>query len=148
MKKDYWNNLVLQEGTLVRVFKNLTRNTWSIQIKTPKGWRVTGHSYKVKLKNARTVVSEKVRERVIKEKKKYVHAFIEGEWCGRWGDQNINPGALYHTHTEVITYNPFKSKRFFTRKNYGVKTVSPDWRGHVWMTKNYYNELKVWKEVA
>ena len=59
--KDFLNKTSLANGTLVRVFKNLTRDTWSVQIKTVKGWRVVGYCEEMRLNNARLVVSEKER---------------------------------------------------------------------------------------
>ena len=49
----------------VKVYKNLTKDTWSIQdYKTRK---VIGYSENIRLENAQFVVSEKTRQRVIKE---------------------------------------------------------------------------------
>jgi hypothetical protein len=62
----------------VRVYRNLNKKCLSIQHKTEKGWRVRGYTDKIFLSNARFIVNESGRKRVIKEKKKNVHAFIEG----------------------------------------------------------------------
>ena len=61
----------------VKVYKNLTKDTWSIQdYKTRK---VIGYSDNIRLENAKFVVSKSGRQRVLREGKKYVHAFVVGE---------------------------------------------------------------------
>ena len=59
-----------------RIYFNATKRVFSVQQKTAKGWRVVGHYTNILAKNATTKVSQKVRQRVIAEKKKYVHAWI------------------------------------------------------------------------
>ena len=64
----------------VRVYRNLTKRCWSIQLFIPgKGWRLLKHADLVSLDNAFPIVYEAGRQRVIREGKKYVHAFICGE---------------------------------------------------------------------
>ena len=146
--KDLLNKTSLANGTLVRVFKNLTRDTWSVQIKTVKGWRVVGYSEEIRLNNARPVVSEKGRERVLRERKKYVHAFIEGEWCTDW--------TLSGDH-ELISYNPYMFGAFYTvpfydiggKKHGAYKPVPSDWRGTVYLNRDSQSKrLTTWREVA
>ena len=136
--KDFLNKKSLANGTLVRVFKNLTRDTWSVQIKTVKGWRVVGYSEEIRLNNARPVVSEKGRQRVLKERKKYVHAFIEGEWCDGW--------ELTGFH-ELISYNPYMFGAFYTVPD--QTPVLSDWRGTVYLNRDSQSKrLTTWREVA
>ena len=142
--KDFLNKTSLANGTLVRVFKNLTRDTWSVQIKTVKGWRVVGYSEEIRLNNARPVVSEKGRQRVLRERKKYVHAFIEGEWCDGW--------TLTGSH-ELISYNPYMFGAFYTvhrgEKHGSYKPVPSDWRGTVYLNRDSQSKrLTTWREVA
>jgi len=146
--KDLLNKTSLENGTLVRVFKNLTRDTWSVQIKTVKGWRVVGYCEEMRLNNARPVVSEKGRQRVLKERKKYVHAFIEGEWCDGW--------TLTGQH-ELISYNPYMFGAFYTvpihdlggKKHGSYKPVPSDWRGTVYLNRDSQSKrLTTWREVA
>ena len=137
--KDLLNKTSLANGTLVRVFKNLTRDTWSVQIKTVKGWRVVGYSENIRVNNARTVVSQKGRERVLREKKKYVHAFIEGEWCDSW--------ELTGFH-EIVSYNPYRCGSFYTIPRLGCHEPIPsDWRGTVYLTRDSVSKrLTTWRE--
>lgn len=88
----------------VRVYFNLTRKIWSIQSYKPgKGWRLLTHSTDVILRNAVTKVYESGRQRVIREGKKYVHAYIEGELIG------IYPKS--HSDRK-LSYNPYKNAHF------------------------------------
>ena len=144
--KDLLNKKSLANGTLVRVFKNLTRDTWSVQIKTVKGWRVVGYCEEMRLNNARPVVSEKGRERVLRERKKYVHAFIEGEWCDGW--------ELTGSH-ELISYNPYIFGSFYTVPKVGCielgghEPIPSDWRGTVYLNRDSQSKrLTTWREVA
>lgn len=64
------------------------------------------HSTDVILRNAVTKVYESGRQRVIRERKKYVHAYIEGELIG-----------IYPTsHSDrKLGYNPYKNAQFIWR---------------------------------
>lgn len=88
-----------------RVFYNLTRRCWSIQHRVPgKGWRLHSHADLVSLADARAVVLEGGRQRTLREGKKYVHAFLEGELVGH----HLRRGF-------PISYNPHKGPEFFYR---------------------------------
>jgi hypothetical protein len=64
----------------VRVYRNLTRNCFSVQTYVSgKGWRLSYHVQTIRLVNVTTKVSESARQRSIKDCKKYVHAFVEGQ---------------------------------------------------------------------
>lgn len=76
-------NAILQNATenqfKVRVYRNLHRKMYSIQTYIKgKGWRVAGHSECVTLGHAEFVVNSAGRERVKKENRKNVHAFVTG----------------------------------------------------------------------
>tara|TARA_A100001391_G_scaffold36357_1_gene19912 strand:+ start:834 stop:1232 length:399 start_codon:yes stop_codon:yes gene_type:complete len=130
----------------VRVYKNLTKDTWSIQdYKTRK---VIGYSENIRLEDAQFVVSEKTRQRVISEGKKYVHAFVVGELVDTW--------KLTESY-ETVRYNPYMFGSFFTEpffdlagKKYGkYQPVSKDWRGTVHLFRDKDSQkLIVRKEVA
>ena len=130
----------------VKVYKNLTRNTWSIQdYKTRK---VIGYSDNIRLENAKFVVSEKTRQRVLKEGKKYVHAFVVGELVDTW---NLTESF------EEVRYNPHIFDAFFTvpffdlggKKHGQYRKVSNDWKGTVHLFRDSQTKrLTVKKEVA
>ena len=63
----------------VRVYRNLSIDCWSIQEKTTKGWRVS--RYRVlgfTLNDCKFIVHKGGQNRVRRENKKYVHAYVEG----------------------------------------------------------------------
>ena len=84
----------------VRVYFNLHRKQLSVQEKTPKGWRVWLHASKVTLKNVTFKVSEAGRQRVLRERKKNVHAFVEGDLVLLTGSK-IQPRVW-------VSYNPYR----------------------------------------
>jgi hypothetical protein len=97
----------------VRVFRNLTKKRendlpWYSII---QGDRVVGHAQLLIMVDCRFVVSESGRQRVIREKKKYVHAFIVGRISTR--------GAMGMLETDddklpaKVNYNPYKNAKFF-----------------------------------
>ena len=91
----------------VRVYFNLHKNLFSVQQKNNKGnWVVVAHKFGIALKDLTFKVSEAGRQRVLKEKKKNVHAFIEG-----FVDDNFAmPPRKFHQ----VHYNPYKFNSFFT----------------------------------
>ena len=119
----------------VKVYKNLTRNTWSIQdYKTRK---VIGYSDNIKLRDAKFVVSEAGRQRVLNEKKKYVHAFVVGTLVD-------NLGII--AEFEQVKYNPYVCGSFY---NDASNPVSEDWRGAVHLFRDQETQrLTVEKEIA
>lgn len=114
---DYLNT-PLVVGQEVRVYRNLHRSTdeaqcWSIQAKIKgKGWRVVRHSTVVVLEGATFRVNEAGRQRVIRERKKNVHAFV----YGRFVRLTDGPGDPYFGASTgpalQISYNPFRAGHF------------------------------------
>lgn len=93
--------------TTTRVYYNLHKRKLSIQEKRINAsgklvWKVVRHANRVFLKDVKFKVSEAGRQRVIKEKKKNVHAFITGE--------EMLP--LYMPNGESVFYNPYKFSSF------------------------------------
>jgi len=90
----------------VRVYFNLHKRMFSVQHKTGKGWRLWKHLDHVCLNNVVFKVSEAGRKRVIKESKKNVHAYIEGDIHGNVG---FKPDGKENS----ISYNPYKFNQFY-----------------------------------
>ena len=150
MKKDYLNSKSIEDGTRVRLYRNLTRYTNSVQmwIKNSKGvgrWIVVGYIDTARVDNAKFTVGEKTRQKCIREKKKYVHAYVVGEWKSSW---TLGQGHLRSSDVDQVTYNPFKSKYFKTTDWYGGDDILPSWRGTVYFGKETTTDgtLTVWKE--
>jgi len=87
----------------VRVYRNLHRNCFSIQSYVPKrGWRVARHAEIIYLSNVEFRVSKTGRERVLKEKKKNVHAWVTGDECS----------VFKIPKKRIVRYNPYKNETF------------------------------------
>jgi hypothetical protein len=90
--------------TEVRVYRNLHKDCLSVQCREPgKGWRLWFHSHAVDLDNARFVVSEAGRQRMLATGRKNVHAFVIGTLSAPEPVQQ--PFAL-------VSYNPRKAATF------------------------------------
>lgn len=122
----------------VRVYRNLTRQCLSLQA----GGRVIGHAYAMLIEDARPVISEAGRQRVIATGRKNVHAYIEG----RARRVNLQEAReLYDLHrdtVQVITYNPHRAPGFAYRDRPGVQwggggavllICTPDSGSHAWL---------------
>ena len=83
----------------VEVYYNLHKKCLSVR----KRGLVIDHVSSILLKNARFVVQPAGRKRVLKEKRKNVHAFVRGERVAV---------ASFDGKSERITYNPYKYKSF------------------------------------
>lgn len=96
--------------TKVFVYYNLHRHCWSIKALegTNKG-KVIGHSEFVSLFDATPKVSERGRQRVIREGKKNVHAGIVGKLV--WSDIPM----VNFDKVKYLTYNPYKYATFIDK---------------------------------
>lgn len=107
------------ERTRVRVYRNLHTGTLSMQAYIPekKGWRVVGHPDHVQLSNVKFVVREAGRQRVLKEKRKNVHAWIEGDLvCKGLG-----------TYQQIAKYNPYKYDSWVSGEGHDLTNVDFNW---------------------
>lgn len=91
-------------NTLVRVYRNLNKpEFYSILARTGKNkGKVVGYAKSVRLTHAKTVVSEKSRQRVINEGRKNVHAFCEGIIVDASNVIQDVDGKI------TLTYSPYK----------------------------------------
>ena len=83
----------------IEVYYNLHKKCLSVR----KRGLVIDHLSSILLKNAEFVVQPAGRKRVVKEKRKNVHAYIRGERVAV---------ASFDSKSERITYNPYKNKSF------------------------------------
>ena len=86
----------------VRVYFNIHKKCLSIQHKNSKGWRVWRHVSSIGLSDVVFKVSEAGRQRVIREKRKNVHAYIEGTM----------KAGLSEMSGDIVTYNPYRLPTF------------------------------------
>lgn len=115
----------------VKVYLNLTSG--KLSLKDCVTGLVLGHCEGVILKgNPNAIVNQKARERVLRERKKYVHAFLEGNCVAvlnftPYKGRGLTPATdesttnyLWHLETlsmgdyvrDSIAYNPFKYLSF------------------------------------
>lgn len=104
----------LKTGQEVRVYRNLTRDCWSVQTRiTGKGWRVVRHAVEVVLEGATFRVNERGRQWVLAHHRKTVHAYVYGRFV-RTGDGTDGvPAHETVTYRVPVSYNPFKAGHFF-----------------------------------
>jgi hypothetical protein len=89
----------------VEVYYNLHKHVFSVRHKG----RVIAHTNAIQIKNAEYVVRKSGRQRVLKEGRKNVHAFVRGDMLEHEG------GAFdmsFSVLGDRVTYNPYKFKSF------------------------------------
>jgi len=94
----------------VQVYYNLHKKCLSVRHKG----KVIEHAQEVTLTDARFHVQQAGRERVLKEKRKNVHAYVSGKLKETfWFTQA--PKYIW-TAKQSVTYNPYKYKNFVNKK--------------------------------
>ena len=94
----------------VQVYYNLHKKCLSVRYKG----KVIEHAQEVTLTDARFHVQQAGRERVLKQKRKNVHAYISGKLKETfWFTQA--PKYIW-TAKQHVTYNPYKYKNFVNKK--------------------------------
>jgi len=88
----------------VEVYFNLHKHTWSVR--SAKTGRVILHTDKVHINKPTFVVRKSGRDRVLREGKKNVHAFVRGDITVF---DDFNPDYLDYT---LVSYNPYKFDTF------------------------------------
>ena len=91
-------------------------HTHKRSVKYVKTGRVIGHHYEVSLYNAKFKVSEAGRARVLKEKRKNVHAGVEGYLTTDYLARKMDGTILWESQSErhKVTYNPYLYDTFVT----------------------------------
>ena len=96
----------------VKVYRNLHKGCWSIK----QNGLVKAHSDEVNLFDCNFLVNEKNRQKVIKEKRKNVHAFVKGY---------IWNTPFVMVHNGIASYNPYANNYF-----YDVNNLTPIHNAH------------------
>tara|TARA_Y100000310_G_scaffold330034_1_gene400959 strand:- start:76 stop:459 length:384 start_codon:yes stop_codon:yes gene_type:complete len=115
---------VIDKKKRVYVYFNLHKKCWSVR----QDGKIVEHSHCVILKDCRYLVGQAGREKVLREKRKNVHAGVSGYYVERV------PGIP--DKAKEITYNPYKYKTFVDKKtgravkvsDYAVLTCGNGWR--------------------
>jgi len=88
----------------IRVYYNFRKKLFSVQEKVNGKWKVVEHTNELFIRNAAFKVSEAGRQRVLKQKRKNVHAFILGERF-----PFIPKSFVYR---DEVSYNPYNGPNF------------------------------------
>ncbi len=106
----------------IEVYRNLHKKCWSVR----QRGKVKLHTDYICLENAEFKVSQKGRERVLKEKRKNVHAVIKG-FIVDAAEINKMETALESYGQDIkwvnVTYNPYKYDSFVTDKEKPIKSA-------------------------
>jgi hypothetical protein len=106
----------------VFVYRNLHKNCWSIKaLEGNNKGRVIYHAQSVTLSNCTFKVSKAGRERVLREKRKNVHAGIKGELI------RVNIPLSYMPQMTAVTYNPYKYESFVRKNNDFMPVHTASW---------------------
>ena len=92
----------------VQVYWNIQKRVWSVRNKATG--RVVWHSPCLRLENCKFTVQAGGRARVLREKQKNIHAFVEGNLV----ESALPDGPL---DCEAVTYNPYKHETFVRRRD-------------------------------
>lgn len=104
MKYESYEGRTIEQGDKVKCYFDLHRHTFSIQ----KGSLVHAKGDAVRLTDCKFVVSEKLRQKVIKERRKNVHAKVHGK---------IQPlGEIDTDGFRIASYNPYKGSSFYDKE--------------------------------
>lgn len=91
---------------MYRIYRNLHKRNWTVQHKTEKGWRKLDGYKTLTAPEAAFTISEKGRDRVRREGKKYVHAYAE---VPSFQPISIHTADPLHW---TISYNPYNDLGF------------------------------------
>lgn len=96
-------------GKRVEVYWNLHKKIWSVRHKG----KVLGHNELVIIDNPQFAVQPAGRDKVLKEQRKNVHAFVRGELLEsiEWGNHRLACQNCKNGWVE-ITYDPYKYSTF------------------------------------
>ena len=90
----------------VEVYRNLHKKCWSVR----QGGKVKVHTSYICLQAADFVVQPAGREKVLREKKKNVHAFVRGYLISAQTLNRMNKDIEWTM--DAVTYNPYKHPHF------------------------------------
>lgn len=90
----------------VEVYRNLHKKCWSVR----QGGKVKVHTSYICLQAAEFVVQPAGREKVLREQKKNVHAFVRGYLISAKTMNRLNKDIEWTM--DAVTYNPYKHPYF------------------------------------
>ena len=99
----------------VEVYRNLHKQCWSVRDLSTG--LVISHEDRVTVADARFVVRPAGREKVLRERRKNVHAFVRGEW--------LPNGSCLTSLPHRVSYNPYKFGHFYNSETEDAVTSAP-----------------------
>lgn len=102
----------------VQVYKNLHKKCYSVRDK--KTMKVIMHVNYITLNGCKLVVQKGGRAKVLREKRKNVHAYIEGDWTPNMNISNTED-------MEEIYYNPYKVADWTDRRDETLTVQKCQW---------------------
>ncbi|MGN4128111.1 hypothetical protein ACMGD3_24355 [Lysinibacillus sphaericus] len=100
----FYKGRVISANTKVFVYYNLHKHLFSVKaLEGEYEGKVVLHLPLLYMREAEFVVNEKGRIRVLRERKKYVHAGVRGY---------LDTGLNVRDYSEAVAYNPYKTKTF------------------------------------
>ena len=124
MDIQWYESRQVKIGTKVKVYFNLHKHLFSIvAMEGEYKGKVVGHANAVFIAHPQFVVNKSGRERVLRERRKNVHAFVVGQLAGGYGQEQAD--RLEKTVEQInlgawVTYNPYE-KDYFYYKNSGER---------------------------
>ena len=106
---------MLELGDSIKVYRNLHKKCYSVQHKG----LVVAHLDTLIICSPTFLVRESGRQRVLKEKRKNVHAFIKGTFSSGLEKYQIDPSRLIK-----VSYNPYQAPTFVRSQNIPVHEAS------------------------
>jgi hypothetical protein len=107
----------------VEVYWNLRKKLYSIRHKG----KVIAHLPAVRLKDVQWVVQPAGRRRVLRERKKNVHAFARGTWLYGNDELQLTDSELRLTQRMPIMYNPYNHTSFVMRQAPDINITRSDY---------------------
>lgn len=104
MSYQAYKGRAIKSGVPVEVYRNLHNGMLSVR----QQGLVVAHVHTIDLSSVEFKVNEAGRQRVIREKKKNVHAFV----CGLMIAANAPSGDNVQRYWKRVSYNPYKSGAF------------------------------------
>ena len=93
----------------VEVCRNLHKKCWSVR----QDGLVKFHCAQIFMRDCKFVVQPAGRAKVLREKRKNVHAFVRGYlWDGNVLGQRIETSNIWDNIWDNISYNPYKADTF------------------------------------
>ena len=104
-----YKNRVLEIGQRVKVYFNL--HTHQFSVKDLRSGQVVAHGNNIILQDIAFKVSESGRQRVLREQRKNVHAYVIGTYAGDTEIQQLEQDFMKQAYYNPYTLSNFVDKR-------------------------------------